>query len=166
MNKIEKLKKSKNLTLLEVYNLLCDYNYKYKKSQERISKKDFREYTFLLWLKNKLLQKECNELLQASKKINTSNIKSITQVHNKVKCNNDKMRLYKLWRNDCPYYIDFFGLDVDYTKRKYIKKNKTKKQKGNTKIVNELSQKELSQVKTLSRLLKENQTYNKLKSIR
>ena len=33
MNKIEQLKKCKNLTLLQVYAMLCEYNYKYEKTK-------------------------------------------------------------------------------------------------------------------------------------
>ena len=135
MNKIKQLKKSKNLTLLEVYNLLCDYNFKYEQAQKRISKKDFKEYTFLLWLKDKLLKKECKELLQADKKIGYCP----KIPHKKTRCNNDKYEIYKRQRNNAPYYYDYFGLDVDYKKPpkkiKFLKQVKTKKYENNLKIL-------------------------------
>ena len=119
--------KAKDLTLVEVYNLLCDYNRKYEQSQERITKKDFKEYTFLLWLKDRLLKKEVS-ILQDVYKNKIGYCPSIPNL--KTYCNNDKIKIAKREKNKTSYGVKkiFQNLYVT-TYEKPLKQNKIKTKK-------------------------------------
>ena len=127
MSKIEQLKKCKNLTLMEVYNLLCNYNYKYEQTQKRISKKDFKEYTFLTWLYNKLIHNEANIL----QNIDNNKIGILPKIPNlKTYCNNDKNKIAHREKNQTTYGVKriFQNLYIT-TYEKPLKQNKTKNKK-------------------------------------
>lgn len=126
-----KKEKKQKLSLQEVSFLLDDI--KRKNLGKKISKKDYKQFMWLTWLYSKLIKQEAKQLLQVDKN-KIGHCPSIPHKH--TRCNNDKYELYQREKNDTSYYIDYYGLDVDYTKPR--KTNKKQLKKVNKKYENNL----------------------------